>query len=252
MLKRIAGFAYGIFAFLVGAGANAYLAGFLGNVVVPKSIDGGPPDSVWIALLVNLALLGLFGAQHSGMAREGFKRWLRRYVPDRLERSTYVLFSGVVLGVLYWFWQPIPTVVWSVDNTVGRVLLWGLFGAGWILLAVASDAIDAFHLQGLRQAYAYLQDAEYSPPEFQTPGLYQYTRHPLMLGFLIVFWATPHMTVGQLLFALVMSIYVYVGVVFEERELIRRFGERYRQYQRRTPMLIPGLGRSLPAPNWSC
>lgn len=241
MMKRNAGFSYGIFAFLVGAGANAYLAGFLGNVVVPKSIDSGSPDSVWMALLVNIVLLGLFGVQHSGMAREGFKRWLKRYIPGLLERSTYVLFSGVVLAVLYWFWQPMPSVLWSVESTIGQVLLWGLFGAGWIVLAVASDAIDALHLQGLRQAYAYLQNEDYSPPEFQTPGLYQYTRHPLMLGFLLVFWATPHMTVGHLLFSTITTVYVYVGILFEERALVRQFGDRYREYQRNTPMLIPGV-----------
>lgn len=241
MMKRIAGFTYGIFAFLVGVGANAYLAGFLANVVVPKSIDSGSPDSVWAAALVNLALLGLFGLQHSGMARAGFKKVLRRYIPDLLVRSTYVLLSGVVLAVLYWFWHPMPTVVWSVDGSAGQVVLWSLFGAGWLILAVASDSIDAFHLQGLRQAYAYLQDEDYSPPEFQTPGLYQYTRHPLMLGFLIVFWATPHMTVGHLLFALVMTVYIYIGIVFEERALVRAFGDRYREYERNTPMLIPGV-----------
>lgn len=241
MMKRIAGFTYGIFAFLVGAGANAYLAGFLANVVVPKSIDSGSPDSVWVAALVNLALLGLFGLQHSGMARAGFKKGLRRYIPDLLVRSTYVFLSGVVLAVLYWCWHPMPTVVWSVDGSAGQVVLWSLFGAGLLILAVASDSIDAFHLQGLRQAYAYLQNEDYSPPEFQTPGLYQYTRHPLMLGFLIVFWATPHMTVGHLLFALVMTVYIYIGIVFEERALVRAFGDRYREYERNTPMLIPGV-----------
>lgn len=241
MMKRIIGFTYGILAFLVGAGANAYLAGFLGNIVVPKSIDSGTPESVWSAALVNLGLLGLFGLQHSGMARSGFKRWLRHYIPDLLVRSTYVLLSGVVLAVLYTFWQPLPSVVWSVEGSSVQVVLWSLFGAGWILLAVASDSIDAFHLQGLRQAYAYLKNAECSAPDFQTPGLYQYTRHPLMLGFLIVFWATPHMTVGHLLFSLVMTLYIYVGIVFEERALLRAFGDRYRRYQRQTPMLIPGV-----------
>lgn len=241
MMKRVFGFSYGLFALLIGVGANTYLVGFLGNIVVPKSIDGGTPDSLGMALLVNLSLLGLFGVQHSGMAREGFKRWMRQYVPDLLERSTYVLFSGVVLGVLYWFWQPMPSVLWSIESAFGRVLLWGLFGMGWIVLAVASDAIDALHLQGLRQAYAYLHEENYSPPQFQTPGLYQYTRHPLMLGFLIVFWATPHMTVGHLLFSLVMTIYVFVGIHFEERALVRHFGDRYREYHHNTAMLIPGV-----------
>lgn len=241
MMKRVLGFSYGLFAFLIGAGANTYLVGFLGNIVVTKSIDSGTPDSLGMALLVNLSLLGLFGVQHSGMAREGFKRWVRQYVPDLLERSTYVLSSGVVLVVLYWFWQPMPSVLWSIESAFGRVLLWGLFGMGWIVLAVASDAIDALHLQGLRQAYAYLQGEDYSPPKFQTPGLYQYTRHPLMLGFLIVFWATPHMTVGHLFFSLVMTIYVYVGIRFEERALVRHFGDRYREYRQNTAMLIPGV-----------
>lgn len=241
-MKRVAGFAYGITAFLVALIANAYLIGFLANWLVPKSIDSGSAGSLPGALLVNLTLLALFGLQHSGMARESVKNWLRSFIPDLLVRSTYVLTSGVVLLLLYGFWQPMPAVVWSVEHTAGQVLLWTAFGAGWLILAVASDAIDAFELQGLRQAYAYLHGEGYSPPAFQTPGLYRYVRHPLMLGFLIAFWATPYMTVGHLLFSVVMTVYLYVGIRFEERALVRAFGDRYREYRRTTPMLIPGLG----------
>jgi protein-S-isoprenylcysteine O-methyltransferase Ste14 len=241
-MKRIIGFAYSLIAFGIGAAANLYLIGFLANSVVPMSIDSGAPDPLGTSVLVNVGLLGLFGFQHSLMARQSIKQQLTRWIPDQLIRSTYVLFSGVVLALLFWLWHPIPGEVWSVENSLGQVVLWGGFGAGWILLGVASDTIDALHLNGLRQGWAYLKNQEYSAPDFQTPGLYQYTRHPIMLGFLIVFWATPHMTVGHLLFAAVMTIYIMVGIFFEERALVRAFGDRYREYRQETPILIPGLG----------
>jgi len=241
-MKRILGFAYSVFSFLVGAGANLYLLGFLGNLVVPPSIDSGTPGAIFTGVLVNLGLLGLFGLQHSVMARESVKKKLRQWIPDLLIRSTYVLTSGLVLALLFWQWRPMPLVFWSVESEIGRILLWGLFGAGWVVLGVASDTIDGLHLNGLRQGWAYLKNKAYSGPDFQTPGLYQYTRHPIMLGFLIVFWATPHMTIGHLLFAVVMTIYLFVGIYFEERALVRAFGDRYREYRRDTPMLIPGLG----------
>lgn len=240
-MMRILGFAYSILAFAVGTAANLYLIGFLGDVVVPRSVDTGASGPLWASLLVNFGLLGLFGLQHSGMARQSVKNKLMRWIPDLLVRSTYVLASGIALLLLFWLWRPLPAVVWSVESELGRAVLWGLFGAGWIILGVASDAIDALHLNGLRQGWAYLKKQDYAPPTFQTPGLYQYTRHPLMLGFLIAFWATPHMTVGHLLFATVMTIYLYVGIHFEERALVRAFGDRYREYRRKTPMLIPGL-----------
>lgn len=238
-MSRIAGFVYGIASAIIGFGSMVYLAGFLANILVPKSIDSGSPGSFGTALLVNVALLGLFGLQHSGMARRGFKDGLTRYVPDLLVRSTYILASGVTLGVLFWLWRPMPSTVWSVEGTVGRVLLWGLFGGGWLLVGVSSELIDSPRLNGLRQAYAYLRGEEVAAPEFQTPGLYRYVRHPLMLGFLIAFWATPHMTVGHLVFALVMTVYIYVGILFEERALVRHFGDTYRAYRRDTPMLVP-------------
>lgn len=241
-MKRIAGFVYSILSFLVGAGANLYLLGFLGNLVVPKSIDTGVTRTVGTSLPINLALLGLFGLQHSVMAREGVKKKLGQWIPDLLIRSTYVLASGLVLALIFWQWHPMPLAVWSIESEIGQILLWGLFGGGWLVLGVASDTIDAPHLNGLRQGWAYLKNQEYSSPDFQTPGLYQYTRHPIMLGFLIVFWATPHMTVGHLLFAVGMTGYLFVGIYFEERALLRAFGDRYREYRRETPMLIPGLG----------
>ena len=241
-MKRIAGFAYSLLSFLFGAGANLYLLGFLGNLVVPKSIDGGTPGVLCTGVLVNLGLLGLFGLQHSVMARESVKEKLGQWIPDLLIRSTYVLASGLVLALIFWQWRPMPLTVWSIESEIGQILLWGLFGGGWLVLGVASDTIDALHLNGLRQGWAYLKNQEYSPPDFQTPGLYQYTRHPIMLGFLIVFWTTPHMTVGHLLFAVIMTGYLFLGIYFEERALIRVFGARYREYRRETPMLIPGLG----------
>lgn len=241
-MKRTLGFSYSIISFLIATGANLYLLGFLGNLLVPKSIDSGTPGAICNGVLVNLGLLGLFGFQHSIMARESVKNTLARWTPNLLIRSTYVLSSGLVLALLFLLWRPMPLPVWTVEHEIGRALLWGLFGTGWAVLGIASDTIDGLHLNGLRQGWAYLTNEEYSPPDFQTPGLYQYTRNPIMLGFLIAFWATPYMTIGHLLFAVVMTGYIFVGIYFEEQALIRAFGDRYREYRREIPMLIPGLG----------
>lgn len=146
-MRRTAGFFYGITAYLISLGSMAYLAGFLGNFLVPKSIDSGSPDSFWTALLVNVTLLGLFGLQHSGMARQGFKEWLARWIPDLLVRSTYVLVSSIVLILFFWLWRPMPAVVWSVESVVGRALLWSGFGLGWLLVGVSSELIDSLHLR---------------------------------------------------------------------------------------------------------
>lgn len=241
-MRRVLSFAFGLVSYLVFLASFLYAIGFVGDFAVPKTIDGPAVEpSFWSALAINLALLGLFAVQHSGMARQGFKEWWTSVVPEHLERSVYVLISSLLLFLLYWQWQPMPETVWSVEGGAGEVILWGLFGLGWVVALVSTFLIDHFDLFGLRHVYLYLKGQPYEPVPFQTPSLYKYVRHPLLLGFLIAFWAIPTMTVGHLLFSVATTGYTLVGIYLEERDLLARFGETYREYRRATPMLIPGL-----------
>lgn len=240
-MTRALAFLYGLASYAVFLGTFLYAVGFVGGFAVPKAIDSGPAGPAGTAVLVNLALLALFGLQHSVMARQGFKERWTRIVPEPVERSTYVLLSSLALIALFAFWRPLPATVWEVEATAGRAVLWGFFGAGWLVVLLGTFMIDHFDLFGLRQVWAYLKGEEYSPPEFQTTGFYRHVRHPLMTGFLVAFWATPEMSVGHLLFAGVTTAYVLVALQFEERDLEAFHGETYREYRRRTPMLIPGL-----------
>jgi protein-S-isoprenylcysteine O-methyltransferase Ste14 len=240
MIRRSLGFVYGVIAYIIFLASFLYAIGFLGNFVVPKTINGpGGGEGTAMALLINAALLGLFAVQHSVMARRGFKRWWTQIVPEPLERSTYVLISSLLLFLIFWQWRPMTGTIWNVEGTVGEIILWTVFGIGWAIVLLSTFLINHFDLFGLRQVYLYLQDREYEPLSFQTPGLYKYVRHPLMLGFILAFWATPHMTTGHLVFAGLVTAYVFVGIALEERDLIRRFGETYKAYRARTPMLIP-------------
>lgn len=239
-MARILGLLYGVVNYVVFLAVFLYAIAFVGDVVVPRSIDsGGPEAAFWPALLVNLGLLGLFAVQHSGMARPGFKEWWTQIVPESIERSTYVLFSNAVLILLFWQWRPMPEVLWHVDAVWGQYVLWSLFGLGWLLVLTATYMISHAHLFGLQQVHQHLQDEDLSGPEFQIRGYYRYVRHPLNLGFLIAFWATPEMTAGHLVFALATTGYIFIAMVLEERDLIARFGERYRRYRERVPMIVP-------------
>lgn len=248
MNRRTLAYGYGVFAYLLALATIAYAVGFLANVVVPKSIDSGAAGS--FAFVVDLALVGLFGLQHSVMARPWFKSWWTRFVPEPIERSTYVLLASSALIVLMAGWQPLPAVVWQVDGVLGWGL-WACYLAGWLLMFAAVYMIDKDDLMGLRQVKAYRRGEEPEPIGFQTPALYRYVRHPLMTGFLLAFWATPHMTVGHLVFTVGMTVYVFAGMTLEERDLVALFGDRYRQYREDVPMIIPRPGRSVsrPAPS---
>lgn len=236
--RRYAGYAYGLLAYVLANVTVLYAVGFLSNTIVPKSVDSGSLHTLGSPLVVNLALLGLFGLQHSIMARQSFKDALTRVVPSRLERSTYVLLASLSFAILMVGWRPLPTVVWNVDG-VPALGLWAVYMGGWLLNIWAVYMIDAEALLGLRQARAYRDGKEFTPPDFQTPALYRYIRHPIMTGFLVAFWVTPHMTVGHLLFAGGLTVYILIGVTLEERDLVAAFGDRYQAYRRRVPMFVP-------------
>jgi protein-S-isoprenylcysteine O-methyltransferase Ste14 len=242
-LRRWSFFVYGVFCHLLFLVTFAWMAGFVGNFLVPKSIDTEASVSAPWALLINLSLILMFGLQHSIMARPWFKRLWTRLVPQPIERSTYVLLTCVVTFLLMWQWQGIDTVVWDVQQPVLRGILWGLFATGWLLVPTVSLMIDHFDLFGTRQVWLYLRGRPYTSLPFRTPLLYNRVRHPLYVGWTLAFWATPTMTLGHALFAGTLTLYMAVAALFEERDLVGHYGDRYSAYQRRVPMFIPRLGR---------
>jgi methanethiol S-methyltransferase len=238
MFRRIVAFLYGVVCYLAFFVTFLYAIGFIGNFGVPKSIDSGPHRLFTYALVVNAALLGLFAVQHSVMARQWFKRASTRLVPAPVERSTYVLFSSLALLLLFWKWEPMGRVVWNVDSGAGQLLLYALYAAGWLTVLVATFLINHFDLFGLRQVWLYLRGIPYTPLRFRTPGLYRIVRHPLYVGWLLVFWSAPLMTVAHLVFAIATTAYILLAIQFEERDLIQSHAE-YAEYRRRVPMLLP-------------
>lgn len=231
-------FAYGIACYVIFFATFLYSIGFLGNLLVPKGIDTGQAGAPVAAVIVDVLLLGGFAVQHSVMARPAFKKWWTGFVPAAMERSTYVLFSSLVLILLFWLWQPIPGVVWAASGAAA-VVLWGLFAFGWVVVLLSTLMIGHFELFGLLQVYQHLRALKPREPGFITPGFYALVRHPIMTGFVIAFWAIPVMTWGHLLFAVVTTLYILAALPLEERDLIPVFGERYREYRRQVPMLIP-------------
>jgi methanethiol S-methyltransferase len=238
-MDRIIVVLYGLISYLIFFLTFLYSIGFVGNILVPKSIDSGAPGSVTNALLINLILLSIFAVQHSVMARPAFKRWWTKIVPVAAERSTYVLLSSLILIILFWQWRPINDMVWEVENTFAQYSLWALFWLGWLIVLTSTFLINHFDLFGLRQVYLHLKQQQYTHDTFKTPFLYKFVRHPIMLGFIIAFWATPHMTLGHLLFAIVTTVYVLVALHLEERDLVEYHGIAYKEYQERVSMIIP-------------
>ena len=242
-MARIATFLYGVVCYAIFFATFLYAIGFIGNIWVPKSIDSAPQTSLGIAIVINLGLMLVFALQHSVMARPGFKKWWTKFVPEPAERSTYVLFSSLALIALFYFWQPMGGIVWDIQNGAARSALLGLYALGWALVLYSTFLINHFDLFGLRQVYLRLVDTPYSPLRFKTPSLYKVVRHPLYVGWIVVFWAAPTMTIAHLVFALTCTGYILMAIPLEERDLIRSLGERYAQYRRQVPMLIPSLRR---------
>ena len=234
---------YGSIAYLLFLAVFLYAIGFVGNIAVPRSVDGPAAMPAIEALIWNAVMLTIFAVQHSFMARRGFKAWWTKIVPPVVERSTYVLFASAALFALCWFWQPIAGSVWSVRDAAAVYAIWAVFWLGWGVLLLATFLINHFELFGLRQVFVKMMGKSIPEQEFRTPLLYKYVRHPIYLGFILAFWATPEMTYGHLLFAIGGTGYILVGIWFEERDLVAYFGERYRTYRQQVPMLIPGFGR---------
>jgi methanethiol S-methyltransferase len=244
-MGRIIGFLFGLVAYLVFLPTFLYAIGFVTGVGVPKTIDDGPVVPVTEALIVNLLLLSLFAVQHSGMARKPFKRWLTQFVPASVERSVYVLLASLALILLLWQWRPIPAVIWQVTNPQVAMTMTALSLAGWLLVLFSTFLINHFELFGLHQVAANLAGRTMPAARFKTPVLYKFVRHPIYLGFIIAFWATPVMTVGHLLFAAVTTAYIFVGIALEEHDLIQLFGEEYKRYRAQVGMLAPFRRKSL-------
>ena len=239
-MARFFTLAYGLLVYAFFLTTFVYAIGFTGNFGVPKSIDTGPTVPLTEALIVDVLLLALFAVQHSVMARRSFKRWWTRIVAPAMERSTYVLAATVALALLLWQWRPIPEpVVWNVDSIAGMNALLAMFWLGWVVLLTSTFLINHFELFGLRQVFARLANRPPPEQEFRTPFFYRYVRHPIYLGFLLGFWATPVMTAGHLLFAIATTGYVLIGIWFEERDLVAQFGEQYRRYRSQVGMLVP-------------
>ncbi len=239
-MKKLLIFIYGTMAYIVFLLTFLYAIGFVGNLLVPKTIDSGIESPFWEAIMINATLLSVFAIQHSLMARPAFKEKWTRIIPKSMERSTYVLLSSLALLLLYWQWRPIKAIVWEVENPSLAFIILGIFGIGWLIVLLSTFMINHFELFGLQQIYNNLKNKTNKPIVFKANFFYGVVRHPIMLGFLIAFWATPVMTVGHLLFAIMTTLYIYVAVKYLEEKDLRKFiGDEYDAYQKKVPMFIP-------------
>jgi protein-S-isoprenylcysteine O-methyltransferase Ste14 len=238
-VSKALAFIYGIIAYALFVVSFVYAIGFVGNFVAPKTIDSGPVMARWTSLIIDAVLLTLFAVQHSGMARRGFKRWLTRFIPEPIERSTYVLCASLVLLLLYALWRPIPNAIWTVTAPAAVTALWVLFGLGWATVFISTFMIGHFDLFGLRQVWLNLAGRSRPADTFRMPAFYRIVRHPIMVGFFIAFWATPVMSAGHLLFAIATTGYILLAVQLEERDLVAAHGDEYLRYRERVPAFVP-------------
>lgn len=239
MIKKRLVLLYGVLCYLMFLISMLYAIGFLTNLVVPKNINSGDVQLLIVALPINILLLGIFGIQHSVMARQWFKNWWTKIVPTPIERSTYVLISSLLLILLYWKWEPMPSIIWSVENSWASNLIFGLGLFGWVIVFISTFISNHFDLFGLRQVYLFYIGKEYTPIKLKSPMLYRLVRHPIYLGYIIAFWSTPLMTVGHLVFAIGTTTYIFIGIFFEERDLVAVYGKTYTTYKKEVPMLFP-------------
>ncbi|BBU22328.1 methanethiol S-methyltransferase [Mycobacterium xenopi] len=238
-VNRTLAISYGVVSYLMFIVSFLYAIGFVGGIVVPRTVDHAVTAPVGQAVVVNSLLLGLFAVQHSVMARPAFKRWWTRFVPPPVERSTYVLLASLALLLLYWQWRSMPAQIWDVRSPAARSAVWAVFWVGWLIVFASTFMVSHFDLFGLRQVYLAWRGEPYTDIGFRSPLLYRVVRHPLMLGFIIALWAIPTMTAGHLFFAAASTVYILIAVQFEERDLVAALGAQYRDYRRRVPMLLP-------------
>lgn len=241
MIASFLGLLYGVGAYVVFLATFLYAIGFVGNLGVPRGIDSPASGSLLTSLGIDLLLLTVFAVQHSVMARPAFKRMWTRIVSPSVERSTFVLAASLALALLFWQWRPLGGVLWDVQAAWARMALYGLFACGWAIVLLSTLLIDHLELFGLRQVWTAWRGHAAKPARFVTPAFYRIVRHPLYLGFLIAFWATPTMTVTHLVFALATTGYILIAIQLEERDLLAAHPE-YAEYRRHVPMIVPGLG----------
>jgi protein-S-isoprenylcysteine O-methyltransferase Ste14 len=246
MMKRFAVLLYGVVSYAIAFASLLYFIGFTGNLFVPKGVEGDLGIPFWQAILINVLLIVLFSVQHSVMARPWFKQWWTKFIPNPIERSTFLLFTVMALVPLFYFWQPLGGTVWAIENSFVSGAMMALFALGWVILFISTFLINHFDLFGLRQVWLYFRGEPYTHLKFGTPFFYKWVRHPLYFGFILAFWSTPVMTVSRFALAALFTLYILRAILWEEKDLVAHFGETYRRYAEKVPMILPAFSNKKP------